>query len=102
MISNLAQLKKYIGEGKTFKIVKQHAKPEFEGQIRKPSKTQTNAFYSKCINEHPEANKINEGNGGLGSWIEYGKASQWTFENNTASQAFKDGSPLWTIELLEA
>lgn len=102
MVKNLAQFKKYIEAGKCFEIVEQFVKPENVGQIRKPTKVQTNAFYSKCINEHPLADNVNGWNGGLGSFFEYEKASQWSFEGNLARFVFKNGNPLWTIRLIEA
>lgn len=77
-IKNLSQLKKAIAAGNTF-IIKNHRVPEFIGQRRKGNVIQTNAVWLIVPNE-PE-NRVTLANGGKGSWLEYGKASAWEFNN---------------------
>lgn len=98
MIKNLSQLKKAVNNGLSFKIVKHYIKPEYTGQIRKPNKIQTNGFYSIVENE-PE-NPVTLANYGKGSWIEYGKASDWIFENGICKQSCR-GNDIWEIQFLE-
>lgn len=98
MINNLSQLKKTISNGAMFNIIKHYIKPEYTGQIRKPNKIQTNGFYS-IVPEEPE-NPVTKANGGKGSWIEYGKASDWTFENGICTQ-YHHGRAIWEIQVIE-
>lgn len=99
-IKNLAQLKRAIQSGCTFEIVRHYVKPEYEGQIRKPHVIQTNGFYSVVYNDpgHP----VSKANGGRGSWLEYGKASAWTFEDELC-KLFSQGKdrPVWEIRFLD-
>lgn len=94
-IKNLAELKKAIAAGRSFTIKKHYIKPEFTGQKRTPQKVQTNGFYSGITGEpnHP----ISLANYGKGYWAEYGKASDWTFENGTCKQSCR-GREVWEIE----
>lgn len=78
-VKNLAQLKRAIQSGRAFEIVRHYVRPEYEGQIRQPSVVQTNGFYSVIHND--PAHRISQANNGRGSWIEYGKASDWVFED---------------------
>lgn len=77
-IKNLSQLKKAIATGSIF-VIKDHRVSEFIGQKRKGNVIQTNAIYT-IVPDEPE-NRINQVNGGRGSWLEYGKASAWEFNN---------------------
>lgn len=81
-IKNLSQLKKAISEGNIFTI-KEHWKQEYIGQRRKGNVIQTNGVYLIIPNE-PE-NKVSLANGKRGSWLEYGKASAWEFNNGTCT-----------------
>lgn len=81
-IKNLSQLKKTIAAGNIF-VIKKHRVSEFIGQKRKGNVILTNAIYS-IVPDDPE-NKINKANGGRGSWLEYGKASAWEFNNGTCT-----------------
>lgn len=83
MITNLSQLKKAIENKQEFKVI-DHWKSENIGQIRKPNIIQTNGFYSIIPNE-PNY-KLSIANGGEGSWIDYGKASQWEFKDGVCYQ----------------
>ena len=96
-IKNLAQLKRVIKEGHKFIIRKHYIKPEYEGQIRKPNVVQTNGFYS--IEDGKPNSNVTLANNGKGSWIEYGKASEWTFENGLCKQSFR-GRDIWEIEFI--
>lgn len=77
-IKNLSQLKKAISAGNIF-VIKNHRRSDFIGQRRKGNVIQTNAVYT-IVPDEPE-NKINQANGGRGSWLQYGKASAWEFNN---------------------
>ena len=76
-ITNLSQLKKALQEGAEFKIIEHYVRPECNGQIRIVKKRQTNGFYS-VVKGDPD-NRFSKANGGMGSWCEFGKASEWTF-----------------------
>ena len=99
-IKNLSQLKRAINAGTPFVILKHYIKPEFEGQIRKPSVVQTNGFYSVIHGdpEHP-VSKFNEGKG---SWLAYGNASGWSFEDGVCKLFdIKKERPVWEIKFVE-
>lgn len=96
-IKNLAQLKRAIKEGHKFIIRKHYIRPECEGQIRKPNVVQTNGFYS--IEDGKPDSKITLANNKKGSWIEYGKASDWKFENGICKQCFRENA-IWEIEVI--
>ena len=93
-IKNLAQLKRVIKDGRKFIIRKHYISSEYEGQIRKPNVVQTNGFYS--IEDEKPDSKITLANNGKGSWIEYGKASDWKFEDGVCKQ-----SNVWEIEFVQ-
>ena len=99
MVKNLSQLKKAVNNKCRFKIVEHGIKPEYTGQIRKPNVIQTNGFYSIVDNE--PNNLVSLANNGRGSWIEYGKASEWKFENGLCSMFNSNGSLIWTIQFIE-
>lgn len=96
-IKNLSQLKRAIKEGHNFIIRKHYIRPEYEGQIRKPNVVQTNGFYS-IEYEKPDS-KITLANNGKGSWIEYGKAADWKFEDGVCKQYLR-GNAIWEIEII--
>lgn len=96
-IKNLAQLKKAIKSGNKFIIRKHYVRPEYEGQIRKPNVIQTNGFYS--IEDGKPDSKVTLANNGKGSWIEYGRASDWKFENGICKQSYC-GRETWEIEFI--
>ena len=97
-IKTLADVKRAINNGYCFTIRKHYIKPELEGQRRKPNITQTNGFYSVIPGEpkHP----VSLANFGKGYWADYGKASDWSFENGICKQTFR-GSEIWEIEFDE-
>lgn len=96
-IKNLSQLKRAIKSGCRFIVRKHYIKPEYEGQVRKPNVVQTNGFYS--IEDGKPDSVVTLANRGKGSWIEYGKASDWTFENGICKQSFR-GKVVWEIEFI--
>lgn len=98
MIENLSQLKKAIRNGACFRIVKHYVKPAYEGQIRKPNWVQTNGFYSVEVNK-PDSD-VSLANDGKGSWLEYGKASDWKFEEGLCKLILR-GRPIWEIAVIE-
>ena len=79
-IQNLSQLKKALKEKHLFVIASHKNFPERIGEVRYINKLQTNGFYSK-VKDNP-ASTVNIANRGLGSWLEYGKAINWTFLHN--------------------
>lgn len=98
MIRNLSQFKKAINNGCCFEILEHYIKPEQSGQIRKPTKTQTNGFYSKVVND--DNSVVNTYNGGKGSMMWYGKASDWIFENDYVIANIK-GNPIYKIRFID-
>ena len=103
-IKNLAQLKREIQAKRPFEIVRHYVRPEFEGQIRKPNVIQTNGFYSVILDD-PD-HHISQANGQKGSWIDYGKASDWAFEDGLCKAFDHRGNgsgerrPVWEIRFL--
>ena len=77
-MNNLSQFKKAIKEGREFEIIN-HIRTECIGEIRKPNVIQTNGFYSIVPND--TENKVTKANHGKGSWLNFGKASEWAFDN---------------------
>lgn len=96
-IKNLSQLKKAIKSGNKFIIRKHCVRPEYEGQIRKPNVIQTNGFYS--IEDGKPDSKVTLANKGKGSWTEYGRASDWKFENGVCKMSCY-GRDTWEIEFI--
>lgn len=93
-VKNLSQFKKAISAGYAFKIVKHYIKPELSGQIRKPNKVQTNAFYS-VVQGEPN-NPVSLANDGKGYYLNYGKAGDWDFSGDTIKM-YAGGNPVWEI-----
>lgn len=98
MIENLNQLKKAINDRRQFIIVEQYIKPQFVGEIREITKVQSNAFYSKATNR-PDSETLNY-NGGLGSFFQFGKASNWKFENGLCKYSDMLGNKVWEIKFI--
>ena len=96
-MKNFAEMKRAIAAKRPFVIKKHYIKPEFEGQIRVPNKVQTNACYT-VVKDDPE-NPINKANGGLGYYFQYGKASDWKFEDGRCIKSFM-GRLVWEIEFV--
>ena len=100
-IKNLAQLKRAINDCKEFVILQHFIKPEYTGQIRRPTTVQTNGFYSAAVEDIESGKPLS--NFGKGIWIEYGKASEWKFENGECYYAKTHqgmSKPIWKISFL--
>jgi hypothetical protein len=83
-IKNLSQLKKAINAGHQFVILEHYFHPKYTGHIRKPVTLQTNGFYSANIEDL--AAGVPLANYGKGIWCDYGKASEWLFENGECTR----------------
>ena len=99
-IKNLAQLKRVIQEKREF-IIRVHRQEKFLGQKRIPNVVQSNGFYS-VISGQPE-HEVSCANHGKGSWIDFGKATQWEFQEETCSMYLPEmehipENLIWTIE----
>ena len=102
-IKNLAQLKRVIQEKKEF-IIREHRHEKFLGQKRVPNIVQSNGFYS-VISGQPE-HEVSCANSGKGSWTDFGKATQWEFQEEKCSMYFPEmehipENLIWTIEVCE-
>ena len=63
------------------------AEAEYTGQKRVVQKLQTNGMYTG-IYVDPDC-EISRFNNGKGSWIGFGKASDWTFCNGVCQQKYR-------------
>ena len=102
-IKNLAQLKRVIQEKREF-IIRAHRLNIFLGQRRIPNVVQSNGFYS-VISRQPE-HEVSCANRGKGSWIDFGKATQWEFQDGKCSMYFPEmehipDNLIWSIEFCE-
>lgn len=75
-IKNLSQLKKALVGGAKF-YIQNHWKEDNIGQTRTVNIVQTNGIYT--IIEDNCKHPISNANQGKGSWLEWGKASDWEF-----------------------
>ncbi len=98
MIQNLSQFKKAMKAGAKFQVIEHFNFPERNGEIRQANIVQTNGMYT-VIPDQPEST-ISKANNGKGSWIEFGKASDYTFCNGVIQQSFM-GKPVWTLRVLD-
>lgn len=98
-IKNLSQLKKALKDGHTFEIVEHFYHPEYAGQVRCVQVLQTNGMYTGIVGE--PTSRISLLNGCKGSWCDFGKASDWVFENGLCKQSHDHGTPIWTIRVLD-
>lgn len=99
MIKNLSQFKKAMKDGKCFQIVEHFIRPEYSGTIRKPNIVQTNGMYS--INPNKLDSKETLANNCKGSWIEFGKASDWKFHEDGTIEQMCYGKTIWKIKMLD-
>ena len=102
MICNLNQLKKALAAGRDFEIVEHYIKPEMAGQIRAVNVLQTNGMYTHVVGgcAHDMKDKVNGWNEGRGSWIGFGKASDWKFCDGLCTQS-RNGRTIWTVRVIE-
>ena len=91
-IKNLTQLKKALKAGHHFRIV-DHIRKGCIGEERKPLSVQTNAFYS--ANAQMTQEEIDTRYGGEGLRFDFGKASDWKFENGLCTL-----EGVWTIQVI--
>lgn len=98
MISNLSQLKNAVREKKSFVILRHYIKPDYTGQIRRANLIQTNGFYSIEVDK-PDS-PVTLANNCKGAWIEFGKASDWTFKDGICKLTC-NGKDIWEIRFLE-
>lgn len=98
MVKNLAELKRALAAGVPFEVVEHFIHPDYTGQKRVVQKMQTNGMYTGIYGD-PDA-PLSKVNYGKGSWIDFGKASDWTFCNGLCQQ-HPNGRPIWSIRLLE-
>lgn len=98
-IQNLSQLKRALTEGAEFQIIEHFKKPEQSGQIRVVSKVQTNGIYSK-VKDNPK-HEVNQYNNGKGSWVKFGKASEWTFTEAVGVENLCTRAGVWTITVID-
>ena len=97
MIKNLSQLKKALVKGARFQIIEHFIFPERNGEIREVNVVQTNGIYT-IIPDEPDS-RITKANRGKGSWLGFGKASDWTFCNGVMQQSHC-GKPALTIRMI--
>ena len=81
-IKNLAQLKRALTVGTEFKITS-HLRSEVINQTRQVKYADTTGIYS--IRPDAPDDTINSANGGRGSYLGWGKASDWEFKNGTCT-----------------
>lgn len=77
---NLSQLKGALKEGARFVVVFNRSKPEISGQRRVVNIVQTNGIYSGIFGDPNNASS--KVNGGRGFWLNFGKASNWSFDED--------------------
>lgn len=95
---NLSMLKKALKKGSKFVIVTNYQKPDWVGE-RIVNVVQTNGIYSY----NPNDESFHTMNGGKGSWLSFGKAADWKFEDGLCKQfaTVKHGTETVTIPLLD-
>ena len=81
-IKNLTQLKRVLTVGTEFEI-KSHLRPEVINQIRQVKYADTTGIYS--IRPDAPDDNITLANGGRGSYLDWGKASDWEFKNGACT-----------------
>jgi len=89
MIKNLSQLKKAIAEKKAYIILEHFVHSHYTGQTRVANIVQTNGYYSIV----PTGDDINYLNFGKGCWNEYGKASDWEFDEDGVITQYHTWTP---------
>lgn len=87
-IKNLAQLKRVLTVGAEFEITS-HIRPENNGQLRRINYADTTGIYS-IRPDAPDDKSTTLANGGRGSYLQWGKATEWDFANNLCTLYQKD------------
>ena len=98
-IKNLSQLKKALKVGARFEMVEHFLKPEYTGQKRVVQVVQSNAIYSG-IDGEPE-NPLSTCNYGKGLFLQFGKASDWVFENGLCTATNIRGAKCFSLRVLD-
>lgn len=100
-INNLAHLKRALQKDATFRIVRHQKWPDIVGLIRVVDSVQSNAIYTKILNQ-PE-HRISLCNGGRGLRMEFEKASYYRFGDTVKvyENPGKDESLLYEFEVLD-
>lgn len=95
-MKTFAQLKRDIKEGSKIKTVLNNIKPEKNGEIRKVGKVQSNAI---AFEIEPKLNiwgqTVNL------SWLWWGKASQYEYENNIFKVFDENKNLCFIYEIME-
>lgn len=96
-------IKKALLEGKAFEVVEHFNFPIRNGEIRKVNIMQSNGCYTHIVNNRDDKDKFNASNNNKGSWIEFGKASNYIFSENLITQYcdLDKKCPIWTIRVME-
>lgn len=92
-MKSLSQFKRYINNGGTVMVSLHNTWQDSIGEIRKPTKVQSNGFYSKAINRDDNC-RTNLANGRLGIWSDFGKASDWDFNGTDMATRMFNGE-IW-------
>ena len=87
MIKSLNQLKKQFQKGTEF-VITDHCRPDYIGQRRKVTVSNTQGFYSIVPGE-PE-HKVSLANGGRGSVLWWSKAPFWQFKDGICEMYSSD------------
>lgn len=100
-INNLAHLKRTLRKGATFRVVKHQKWPEIVGLVRLVDSVQSNAIYTKILDQ-PE-HRLSVCNSGRGLRMEFEKASNYQFGDTVKvyEEPGKDSSLLYEFEILD-
>lgn len=98
MVSNHSQMKKAFKVGTKFKMLS-NWRPQNVGQVRVVTKVQSNAIYS-AIDGDPD-HRISKSNGGLGYYMPFGKASEWSFEDGVCYWSNKIGDTFYSFRFID-
>jgi hypothetical protein len=98
-MKTFAQLKRDIKEGSKIKTILNNIKPEKNGQIREIGKVQSNAIAFE-IPKHEQKRNI-WGELQTLSWLWWGKASQYEYEDNIFKVFDENKNLCFIYEILE-
>ena len=88
-VRNLSQLKQVLIKGADF-YVAEHRHPELVGERRRVNYANTTGIYT-VIPDKPDS-KATKANGGKGSFLGWGKASDWEFRDDGVCALYSSGS----------
>ena len=97
-IKNLSQLKKAMRDGHDFYIEKHYIHPEYTGQTRCVKECGTTYMYTG-IKDNP-LHRVSQLNSGKGCYLNFGKASEWVFDNGFCTLINRTNNPVWTIRVI--